>query len=306
MTPIAPARRLATNHFCGYGYWIWMIPLAGGETSVGVVYDKRLFALPPGDSLEERYRGFLGQEPGVRELLEDATPDAEDFRAYSHLPYTTSRYMDRGWALVGDAASFIDPYYSPGLDHASMSIYATARIVAEELTGRLDEAELRDRMETHNDHFLRSYGRWLSAIYLGKYELMGDAELTGASFLMDTALYYLGIVTPVHEDVDNLRIPVYGERILPTWIAHRTMRFYNRRLVTLARHRRANGTYGARNTGLRILRPAAGLGPSGAWPMLRAGLRLWLAAEIRRWLPGRKRSSDSVRGGRAREAATAS
>ena len=39
---VVAARRLATNHFVGYGYWIWFIPLRGGETSVGLVWDKRL------------------------------------------------------------------------------------------------------------------------------------------------------------------------------------------------------------------------------------------------------------------------
>lgn len=40
--PVIAARRLSTNHFVGLGYWIWFIPLKGGETSVGLVWDKRL------------------------------------------------------------------------------------------------------------------------------------------------------------------------------------------------------------------------------------------------------------------------
>ena len=39
---VLTARRLATNHFTGYGYWVWFIPLHGGETSVCLVWDKRL------------------------------------------------------------------------------------------------------------------------------------------------------------------------------------------------------------------------------------------------------------------------
>ena len=39
---VLTARRLATNHFTGWGYWIWFIPLKDGETSVGLVWDKRL------------------------------------------------------------------------------------------------------------------------------------------------------------------------------------------------------------------------------------------------------------------------
>ena len=118
---VVPSRRLATNHFCGYGWWCWVIPLAGGETSVGLVYDKSLFE-PPGDgTLRERYRDFVTSQAGLRELLADAEiagdgDREDDFLALRHLPYRASRTMDRGWALVGDAAAFLDPFYSPGLD----------------------------------------------------------------------------------------------------------------------------------------------------------------------------------------------
>src|SRR5207244_1843451 len=36
------SRRLGTTHYMGLGYWIWVIPLGNGETSIGVVFDKRL------------------------------------------------------------------------------------------------------------------------------------------------------------------------------------------------------------------------------------------------------------------------
>ena len=67
---VSPARRLATNHFCGYGWWSWVIPQENGETSVGLVWDKRLF--DPGLKAagpREAYRRFLGTQPGLRELL---------------------------------------------------------------------------------------------------------------------------------------------------------------------------------------------------------------------------------------------
>src|SRR5262245_32660862 len=52
------SRRLATNHFNGYGYWIWFIPLHGGETSIGAVWDKRMVQ-PEGSTAEERLNWFL-------------------------------------------------------------------------------------------------------------------------------------------------------------------------------------------------------------------------------------------------------
>jgi hypothetical protein len=186
--------------------------------------------------------------------------------------------MAPGWALVGDAAAFLDPFYSPGLDHVAMSAWATARLVAADLAGELDAAGLERRVETHNARFARSYRRWLEALYLGKYELFGDAELTACAFLVDTALYYLGIVTPVYADREALANPSFGLENRSALWAYRLMRLFNRRMNRIARLRRATGRYGRGNTGRRLLGPVPELG-RGALPMLVAGLRLWLLLE---------------------------
>ncbi len=284
LSDMAASRRLATNHFCGYGWWCWAIPLADGETSVGLVYDRELFELDGDGDLEERYRRFVTQQPGLRELLAGAVIEEKDCRGASHLAYRSDRYADRGWALVGDAAAFIDPLYSPGLDFVAMSTWATARLIDDELSGRLegagqlDGSALEGRLSEHNDRFRRSYRCWFEALYQGKYELLGDAELTAAAFLFDTAMYYLGVVSPVYKDVENLANPVFG---LPTggsrW-AHRIMSAFNRRLNRLARFRRRAGSYGRRNAGWRLGAKSPGLGGE-ALPMLRQGLRIWLRIE---------------------------
>jgi len=271
-------RRLATNHFCGYGWWCWMIPLADGATSVGLVYNKELFE-PPGDGgLEQRYREMVTSRPGLAELMAGASAVEGDFHAYRHLPYVSRRYMDRGWALVGDAAAFLDPFYSPGLDHVAMSAYATARLVAADLAGALDAAELERRIGVHNARFARSYRRWLRALYDGKYELFGDAELTGCAYMVDTALYYLGIVGPIYGDREALANPTFGlENRSARW-SYRLMRLFNRRLLRIARLRRATGGYGRRNTRWRYLGPPPDLG-ARVVPILAGGLRLWLRLE---------------------------
>ncbi len=280
LAPIQAARRLATNHFCGYGWWCWVIPLASGASSIGVVYDKRFFEWPPAGSMKERYLAFLRSQPGLSELIANATLDEEDFRSYNHLAYCSQKYMSRGWALVGDAASFLDPYYSPGLDHASISAFATARLIEADLQGKLSPEALDLEIEDHNDRFLRSYKRWISALYVDKYEYFGDAELTGAAFLMDTAMYYMGVVTPIYEDMENLRHPLFGQAIPQTRMAYNLMHFYHRRLVSMARTRRKLGTYGRKNLSLRVLVRTAGLGWGGGFPMFREGLKLWLKAEL--------------------------
>jgi len=284
--PVGSRRRLATNHFCGYGWWIWVIPLADGATSVGLVYDKRLFS-PPGDgSAEQRCRDFMTSRPGLRELLAAARMVDGDFHAYSHLPYRSERYAGRGWMLMGDAAAFLDPLYSPGLDHLAMSVYAGVELLADDLEAaaaaphavqRLDE-RLDERLEAHNGLFRRSYQRWLEALYLGKYEILGDAELTACAYMVDTALYYLGIVTPIYRNPQALGNPSFGLESRSSRSAWRLMRFFNRRLNRIARQRRAVGTYGRRNAGWRMLGPPPNLG-RGAVSMLLHGLALWARLE---------------------------
>jgi flavin-dependent dehydrogenase len=281
LPPLTPRRRNATNHFCGYGWWCWVIPLAGGDTSIGLVYDKRLFAPPGEGTQEDRYRAFLAARPGLAELVAGAEMVPGDFLAQKHLPYRVSRYAGRGWALVGDASGFMDPYYSPGLDNLAMTAWATARLVADDLAGNLPAAALDERLAVHDRRFRRSYERWLDALYLGKYEILGDAELVACAYLFETALYYLGVVTPVYRDAESTGNPAFGLDNAGANLAYAVMSRFNRRLNRLARFRRATGRYGRRNTGGRMLGPAPGLGRE-ALPMLWAGLRLWLRLEVER------------------------
>ncbi len=276
---LAASRRLATNHFCGYGWWAWAIPLSGGETSIGVVYDKDLFALPEGSSTVARYRAHVSSQDGLRQLIEGAELDEDDFLGYSHLPYRSSQYMGRGWALVGDAAAFTDPYYSPGLDHASMSIYATARLMVQELNGELDGGALDNLLEVHNGNFHRSYDRWLAALYLGKYEIFGDAELTRTAFLFDTAMYYLGVVTPLCKDIDGMALPLFGVDLPQAKLAYRIMQAFNGRLIKLARFRRQAGLYGRRNTGWHAYSKSFGIGLGAALSPISKALASWLRME---------------------------
>lgn len=302
LPPVGDARRrLATNHFCGYGWWCWVIPLSDGTSSVGLVHHKELFEPPGSGGPEERYRDFVATRPGLREILDGATPVEGDFHAYRHLPYRSRTYAGRGWALVGDAASFLDPYYSPGLDHVAMSVCATVDLVAEHLASDVADdsadGELDARLGVHNRRFLRSYDRWLSGLYLHKYELFGDAELTACSYLLDTSLYYLGVVTPAYRQPAALANPTFGLENRQSEVAWRLMRFLKRRLVRLARFRRHLGSYGAANTGRRLLGSPPGLG-AGAVPMLVSGLALWLRLEARalahRLLHGRRDLSRPV------------
>ena len=280
---VAASRRLATNHFCGYGWWCWVIPLQSGQTSIGLVFNHGLMSPPDVRRPRERYEAFVKSQPGLRELLADATVCPDDFMMLKHVPYATEAYADKGWALIGDAASFMDPYYSPGLDHACISAYATARLVASDLNGdfgaNADSPALAQAVHEHNSRFLRSFERWIGALYLDKYELFGDAELTACAYWLDTAGYFIGVVGPAYANTQALANPVFGQPIAQARWAYEIMRFFNRRLSALARARRDSGRYGARNVGWRCYTKSFDTGIRVV-PALFRGLRLWMRLEL--------------------------
>jgi flavin-dependent dehydrogenase len=267
------SRRFATNHYMGYGYWIWVIPLGNGETSIGVVFDKRLVDLHQSKNREEDFVAFLKAIPALAELLEGAEPRFEDLRFYSHLPYVTRQYMGKGWALIGDAAAFLDPYYSPGLDHAAFSVEATNEIIKMDAMGK----DVTERIDEHNVTFLRSYHRFFNAIYKDKYYYMGELDLLSASFLIDTAQYYIFVVTPAYRFLKKFQwMPVLGPR--PAFISYHLMSIYNKRFKAIALTRRAVGEEGTRNDNRRI-KAYYNLN-FAPFHMAARGLKLWLWAEI--------------------------
>jgi len=267
------SRRLGTNHYTGYGYWIWVIPLGNGETSIGVVFDKRLVDLHQSRNRADDFIAFLKAIPSLAEILDGAEPRLDDLRFYSHLPYATKQYMGRGWALLGDAAVFLDPYYSPGLDHASFTAEATLEIIRRDCAGESIDTAIAE----HNETFLRSYWRFFRAVYKGKYNYMGESDLLTAAMLIDTAQYYIFVVIPAYRFMKKFHwMPVLGPK--PAFLSYHLMQLYNRRFKAIAEARRAAGVAGALNDGRRV----NAYFDLGFAPMRMAirGVKLWLRAEL--------------------------
>jgi flavin-dependent dehydrogenase len=235
-------RNTATNHLVGLGWWAWMIPLKGGDVSIGIVYDQRLVELPAGACLGERMRDLLHTHPVARELLADASWNAGDVHFRRNLAYVSSVFAGEGFALVGDAAAFIDPFYSPGIDWIAYTASATAALVDGCLRGKPKAP----RLARHNEQFSRCYQTWFESIYKDKYYYLGDHELMTLAFRLDLGLYYLGVVSqpfkfgPVALETPSFAAP----RTRP---AAALITFYNRRLALIARDRLRRGTWGMSN-----------------------------------------------------------
>jgi flavin-dependent dehydrogenase len=269
------ARSWATNHLMGYGWWCWVIPLQGGDVSVGLVYDSRLYQPPEGATIGERLKAHFAMHPVGKEILSDAEAVEGDQRAYSSLAYWSECIAEVGWVSVGDAASFIDPLYSSGLDFCGFTTSGAVALIDRALSGEDVSTDVAD----FNDRFQHCYHAWFESIYKDKYYYLGDAELWAAAFLMDIASYHLGPVRQVFSDPAK-QFEYFPFDGVPGRVVRRIMRFYNHRLSVLAQRKKAAGVYGARNAGWRLL--VGGFLPDGtSGRLLLHGLRRWMVAEWR-------------------------
>jgi flavin-dependent dehydrogenase len=270
-------RGTATNHLTGFGWWAWIIPLKGGDTSIGVVYDQRHVQLPEGGSLGQRVKDFLMKHPVGRELMADAQPVEGDVLSRKNLPYYSTTMAGDGFVLVGDAAGFLDPFYSPGMDWLSFTSVCASRLIL----GRLPP-------EKYNRDFALSYRRWFEALYKDKYEYIGEFDLMRTAFLLDLGLYYLGVVTqPYTLGLRAFLVPVFSPPAAAPF--YRLMRFYNRRLAAIGRSRRARGGWGKRNAGQRFMFAGYTFAPRSAWHIVKA-IAYWWRLELTEgwrswWLP---------------------
>jgi flavin-dependent dehydrogenase len=94
------------------GVWYWIIPFSDGTCSVGEVFEPSLAAQVA--SLEEKFELLLARSPRMREFLSGARRTS---RVVGISDYSTSsaQASGEGWALVGDAATFLDPVFSTGV-----------------------------------------------------------------------------------------------------------------------------------------------------------------------------------------------
>lgn len=268
-------RFTATNHLVGFGWWAWVIPLKGGDVSIGTVFDQRLTDLPAGNRLGERLRAMLFEHPIARELLADAVWHEGDVHFRRNLAYSSTTFAGDGFVLVGDAAAFMDPFYSPGMDWISYSASAAAALIDDCCRGKAAAP----RIARHNERFATSYHRWFNAIYRDKYFYMGDHELMTLAFRLDLGLYYLGVVSqPFNYGPTALEIPSFASR--HSRLPARLITLYHTRLVKIARSRLQRGTWGRNNANTYFGFTSYELN-SSLLPRIIKGLCAWLWLEAR-------------------------
>lgn len=180
-------RMLSTNHICGRGYWVWLIPLASGPISVGIVADQRFHPWERINTLEGALDWIREHEPQLAASIEGREDQVADFLCLRHFSYGTKQAFDGRdrWALVGEAGPFLDPFYSPGSDYIAMANTFTTDLVTRELDGE----DVTERAKAHDDFYLNAYRMHL-ALYDGQYEFWHNPLVMNVKIGGNNILYW--------------------------------------------------------------------------------------------------------------------
>jgi flavin-dependent dehydrogenase len=175
-------RYYSTTHLMGHGYWVWLIPLASGITSVGIVTAEKIHPISTYNSQVKAMEWLEKFEPVVYAHLTDVNfLDFITLKNYAH----SSRQLfstDR-WACVGESGVFSDPFYSPGSNMIGFGNTMVTRMI-----GLDRNKKLTPEIVNSYDNFALSYQEWLIQTIHPSYSYFGNAQVMSLNYLWDVTV----------------------------------------------------------------------------------------------------------------------
>ncbi|WP_426233093.1 NAD(P)/FAD-dependent oxidoreductase [Pseudomonas sp. TWP3-2] len=124
---------LITTHPEHRDIWFWSIPFSNGRCSIGVVAAAEHFNGRDQD-LDACLRGFIAETPSLAKVLENAVWDTPA-RTLGGYAANVKTLHGPGFALLGNAAEFLDPVFSSGVTIAMRSASMAASVLNRQLQG---------------------------------------------------------------------------------------------------------------------------------------------------------------------------
>lgn len=181
-------RWLSTNHLMGPGYWVWIIPLDNGATSIGIVMDDVMFDSHDFSSLEKTLQ-WLGQHhPQCAQAITGA--DVLDYVVINDYSLRSQQmFSEHGWAMTGESGVFADPFYSPGSDFIAFNNCFITQLIQDQSNNQniQFQARLYERLN-------QSYFDSTLSLYTGEYGGFGDRRMMALKLVWDYA-YYWGVLS---------------------------------------------------------------------------------------------------------------
>lgn len=180
----AEKRWRSTNHLMGPGYWCWIIPLASGNTSIGVVVHNELHGFEQVKSLDACLEFIRIHEPQLsKEVARRQILDFKCLSGYSHT--ASSMWSAERYAMVGEAGAFVDPLYSPGSDFIAFANCFTVELMKADYQG----LELEQRVAATNVRYRALVSNAIE-LFRQAAPVYGHAKAMAAKVYFDNFAYW--------------------------------------------------------------------------------------------------------------------
>ena len=174
-------RYYSTNHLMGTGYWVWLIPLASGTTSIGIVALDEIHPFEQYNTYAKAFQWLKQYEPLFAAYIEGR--ELLDFKSMRRYSYSSQQvFSSQRWACVGDAGVFSDPLYAPGTDFIALANSFTTEMIRLDFNGQLTPQVI-----MHYNQTLVALNDTITQAIQLAYPLFGDPVVMAAKVLWDTA-----------------------------------------------------------------------------------------------------------------------
>lgn len=187
-----PDRWRSTNHMCGPGYWFWLIPLASGAHSLGIVCDARMHPLESMNTHAKAMAWLQQHQPQVAATLDVDRHPVKDFAFLRHFSHGCKQvFSGQRWALTGEAGLFLDPFYSPGSDFIAIANTYICDLVARDRAGQAFAPYARIYEQVYQSFYENTL-----TLYQDQYPLFGDSQVMPVKVIWDYT-YYWSLLSPL-------------------------------------------------------------------------------------------------------------
>lgn len=176
------SRFYSTTHLMNKGYWVWLIPLASGHTSVGIVTADAIHPFDAYNTYEKSMKWLSIHEPVLYTHMQQF--EIVDFLKMKNYSYGSRQVFSANrWACTGEAGLFTDPYYSPGSNFIAFENSMITRMITDDVNG---EQDWKPRVGEYND-FVINMNKWLTRSIQSSYTYFHLDIVIALSFIWDVA-----------------------------------------------------------------------------------------------------------------------
>jgi flavin-dependent dehydrogenase len=146
--------------------WFWLIPFSHGRTSIGVVAAKEYldrYAGPP----DQKLRTLVSEDRGLASLLVDAVWDTPVRELHGYAA-NVKCMSGPGFALLGNAAEFLDPVFSSGVTIAMRSASTAAATLHKQFSG--ETVDWKSEFEEPLRKGIDCFRAYVEAWYDGRFQ----------------------------------------------------------------------------------------------------------------------------------------